>query len=379
MGRNLRGASGHNDPLKPLKVTSKILCASPNLAAGVERLWFGILLSPDVESYMLDAICSCPNLKSLTVPWQALRSFSAESWNRIFQQTSLQSLEFTTIALPSYATKAPRQVTDHRSLRSVDFSQLRRLKLFGNPPVNPLTDEDLLSISQTATNLEEFQLTSLSTVTIAGVIAVVKASSQSLRVLEHSPRSHNGFDHPHPGQLSANEHVCEILANCPKLKDVSVSLPSMCPVLFSNPAVKWQGECQVRALALCPESLKTPPSSPLLSAVAPSPLKQKKKPTPNQLLKVVLDHARALCDSRTELRLRPLNVELFFADFIFEPHIYTVHGEFKWFREVSGGNWPMTQSSMKGPYGATGWYGKDEGSFEMMEECEFMERVPVMG
>ena len=361
MGK-LKGESGYHDPLQSLKCTTKALSVVPDLAASVERLWFGVLMTPETERFVLEAMCSSTNLKSVTLPWAALRCFSAGSWNRIFAQTALQSLELTTVSVPAYETKPASHVTDHRALQLVDFSQLRRLKLFGNATSNPITDEDLMAIAHSATKLEEFHLTSLSTVTIAGVIAVVKASQQTLRVLEHSPRSRDGFDHPHPGQLPPHEHVCEILASCPNMKDISVSLPSMCPTLFANADVKWQGDCQVRAHTLCTASGNTKHS----------------KTTTNQALREILSHARELADSRKLLRLRELTLEIFFADFIFEPHVSAVHGEFKWFREVSGGAWPETKQSMKGPYGATGWYGKDEGPFELMDETVFLEHVPVV-
>jgi hypothetical protein len=90
-----------------------------------------------------------------------------------------------------------------------------------------------------------------STITISGIMAVVKASRKTLQVLEHSPRSQNGFWHPHPGCASSGDHLCEILRSCSKLKTLSVSLPSVCAHLFCDESVRFRGNMQVRALYLC--------------------------------------------------------------------------------------------------------------------------------
>jgi hypothetical protein len=55
---------------------------------------------------------------------------------------------------------------------SVDFGRLKRLKLFGNTDVLPVCDDDLRMIARTATHLEEFVMTCISTVTIEGMSAL---------------------------------------------------------------------------------------------------------------------------------------------------------------------------------------------------------------
>jgi len=184
-------------------------------------------------------------------------------------------------------------------------------------------------------------------------MAVVQASRKTLRVLEHSPRSDDGFWHPHPGHLSNDEHICSILTSCPKLEDLSISVPSMCPVLFSNMAVRWTGECQVRALALCGDS------------------KCRQSNKSHEELRNTLQQARRLMAARGSGYLPAnLKLELFFADMIFDPHINSVHGDFQEAELASGDSWPASkQLSRKGPYGSTGLYGKEEeGLFECIDE-----------
>src|SRR4051812_29952789 len=134
-------------------------------------------------------------------------------------------------------------------------------------------------------------------------MAVVKASQSTLRVLEHSPRSNDGFWHPHPGSLSENEHICEVLTSCPKLETVSLSVPSMCTSLFANEDVHWAGDLQVRALHLCGHE------------------DGRSTHAAQDDLQKLLQQARRLIHRRANSILpKQLYIELFFADFIFEPH-----------------------------------------------------------
>ena len=75
-----------------------------------------------------------------------------------------------------------------------------------------------------------------------------------------------------------------------------------------------------------------------------------------------------------------LNVELFYADCIFEPHASAVHGDFQFAEEVSRGAWPNPWEkavSRKGPYGSTGLYEKndEETVFARVGEAEFLRGV----
>lgn len=75
-----------------------------------------------------------------------------------------------------------------------------------------------------------------------------------------------------------------------------------------------------------------------------------------------------------------LNVELFYADCIFEPHVSAVHGDFQLAEEVSNGAWPSPWEksvSGKGPYGNTGLYEKNDKdtAFMRIGEAEFFRGV----
>jgi hypothetical protein len=226
---------------------------------------------------------------------------------------------------------------------AVDFSALKRLKLLGSTNTLPIDDADLFAIARTAKNIEEFHLTCTDTVTIDGVVAIVRASRRTLRVLEHSPRADHGFWHPDPGHTSDGVHICELLADCPRLTDVSVSLPSMCASLFANERVRWRGDCQVRALGLCG-------------------VDDRRSNEAHSTLKGVLKQARRLITARARGHLpAELTLELFYANMIFDPHAHVVHGDFDEGEVFSQGGWPARKEiSRKGPYGSTGLYGKME-------------------
>lgn len=294
------------------------------------------------------------------MPWITLRHLAAEEWAEILGKrngTPLRALEFLAEDMNSQQTRERGNDVDLQPLLSplVDFSNLRKLKIFGDTTFMPITDTDLMAIAKTATQLEEFYLTCLSTISIDGVMAIVKSSQKTLRVLEHAPRSNEGFWHPHPGHH--NQHVCEILVNCPRLKTVSLSMPSMCPALFSNPDVLWEGDFQVRSTRICgyedcPRSFGS-----------------------HDMFQKVLSQARKLSKAKRRGSIpRDLAIELFFADFIFEPHLSLVHGDFQLAELSSGGLWPtQKESSTKGPYGSSGLYEKEEEVFEKVDESHFLQ------
>lgn len=197
-------------------------------------------------------------------------------------------------------------------------------------------------------------------------MAIVRASRNTLRVLEHSPRSNDGFWHPHPGYLQDGAHICDILTSCPRLQDLSISIPTMCASLFSNHSVRWRGECQVRALGLCGHDDYQASGSDCGNSHAA-----------HLALRKVLSAARGLMRVRANGTIPDeLNLEIFFADMIFDPVVHAVHGDFAMAEMISGGTWPARKKpSRKGPYGSTGLYGKDfsesaRNRVEGIEEAE---------
>jgi hypothetical protein len=363
---NPRGERVYRNPYQTLTRTRDFFAKLPQFAANVRRLWFDGLYVPETDAQIIEILHSCNNLTTVTLPWTILRNASAQDWARLLgvrREVPLHTLELHAIDLPEKQAKEVGNAVDCQPLdsRMVDFSKLKRLKLFGDTKTRPIDDDDLKAIARTATGLEDFQITCMSTVTLDGVMAIVKASRKTLKVLEHSPRAQDGFSHPHPGVYSENEHICHILTSCPKLQDLSISLPSMCADLFSNERVQWRGDCQVRALHICRHEQDATSNA---STAA---------------LKELLKQARRLIRRRaTAYYPEKLTIELFFADFIFDPHIESVHGDFSMSELVAHGTWPLRKTpSRKGPYGTTGLYGKndEEHSFDRISEDDFFNGV----
>lgn len=366
-----RGEKVYRNPYSTLTNTHKFFAEFPQFATPVRRLWFDGLYVPETDAQIIQLLYICNNVTSLTLPWTILRNGSARDWARLLgvrRERPLRSLELLAIDLPAKQAHEVEAKEDLHPLDSVkvDFSQLKRLKLFGDTKTKPVNDDDLKAIARSATGLEEFQVTCMSTVTLNGVMAVVKAARNTLRVLEHSPRAQDGFSHPHPGVYSEDEHICDILTSCPKLEDLSISLPSMCSSLFANGRVLWKGDCQVRALHLCGHEEGTTSSSSI------------------EDMRDLLEQARYLIACRRAARYPAnLTIELFFADLIFDPHIKSVHGDFSIAEQITESTWPAEKAlSRKGPYGRSGLYkSEEEHPFARITEDEFfhgVERTLVM-
>lgn len=325
-------------------------------------MWFHGFYTAETDRLVFESLKHCVNLTSVSLPWTTIRHMDAKAWRTLLLGNGkpLESLELLSIDPTSQQASDKENQVDLHPLQSVNFGKLRRLKLFGDTTFMPITDRDLYAIARTATQLEEFHLTCISTVTIDGVMAVVKASRDTLRVLEHSPRSQDGFWHPHPGSPSGSEHLCELFRSCSKLETLSISLPSMCADLFSNEDVKFVGDLQVRALHLCGHE------------------HGRSTQEATDALQKTLQSARNLISRRAHSIIpHELYVELFFADCIFEPSVKLVHGDFSLAQVSSDGTWPGTlRASGKGPYGSSGLYEKEEeGPFQAMDEEDFLAGV----
>lgn len=366
-----KGTAVYRDPFGFLKSAVEFFSHYPGIADEVRRMFFDGFHTVHTDRMIFSVLRSCRHLSSISVPWTLLRHGTAEDWIHVLGISSeddipLRSLELRATCLPSAQEKDWSHVENTHPLADsrINFSQLKRLKIFGNTSLMPIDDEDMFNIARSATHLEEFHLTNLSTVTIAGVMAIVNSSAKTLRVLEHSPRSDDGFFHPHPGHLSPDTHVCESLASCPRLKDLSISVPSMCACLFAHDDVIWEGECQVRALDLCSQdSSSTGDNYRVQQALKLRRLRQ------------TLASARTLMENQQRKR-RNLDIELFFADCIFDPRNGIVHGDFSLAEISSNGVWPsIYETSGKGPYGSTGVYGKTDSSWICVSEDELVRAV----
>jgi hypothetical protein len=357
------GTAVYRDPFASLKRTGNICTDYPEVASKIKRMWVHGFYTAETDRLIFESLKNCSNLTSLSVPWTTTRHLDAKAWRTVLMGSGkpLRSLELQCVDPTSQQAADKDNQVDLEPFQLVSFSELHRLKIFGDTTVMPITDADLYVIARTATQLEEFHLTCNSSITIDGVMAIVRASRKTLRVLEHSPRSQDGFRHPHPGYPSDCDHLCDTLRSCPKLETLSISLPSVCAHLFSNEDVKFSGDLQVRAFHLCghEDGRSTQESA--------------------DDLEKLLKQARCLIRRRAQSTLpREFYIELFFADCIFEPGFSSVHGDFALAQKSSDGLWPQNvRVSGKGPYGSTGLYEREaaKGPFQRVEEAEFLHGV----
>lgn len=192
----------------------------------------------------------------MALPWITLRYGSDEDWSHLLQLrqngTALSSLELLAVDLKQSQIKDHARQVDKHPLGShtVDFGHLRRIKLSGSSNLMPINDDDLVAISRTA-RLRELHVTGTTSITTKGLVALSRASEATLRVLEHSPLSDDGFEHPNASSTGDGSHLCHEVLQCPHLRDLAVSLPTICVDLFSDPSVKWTGDVQIRAAGVC--------------------------------------------------------------------------------------------------------------------------------
>ncbi|KAF2753253.1 hypothetical protein EJ05DRAFT_224500 [Pseudovirgaria hyperparasitica] len=351
-------------PYDHLTKVGELLARYPAIASNIRRMWFHGFFGAGTDQSIFHVLRCCPNVTTVTLPWTALRHLGWQEWSWLLgdrEGNPIRSLELLSEDLTRVQMTDPQNTIDLKPLDStaVNLGRLRKLKITGETSFMPVKDNDLFAIARSATKLEEFYLSNMSSVTIDGVMAIVKASQSTLRVLEHAPRSNDGFWHPHPGSWSENEHICELLTSCPKLQTVSLSVPTICAKLFANENVKWEGDFQVRSLHICGHT-----DSHTHAAKAD--------------FRNLLVEARALAKSKARSTIpKELFIEIFFADFIFEPHLSIVHGDFQLAELSSGSTWPADYArapSRKGPYGSSGLWEKkeEEGIFEQLDEAEFV-------
>ncbi|MCJ1270818.1 hypothetical protein MMC22_010715 [Lobaria immixta] len=216
------GTAVYQDPYSSLRKTVGLFRhgASSALASCVRRIWLDGYYGAETTALMFELLLQLPSLEYLTLPWMALRHGTAEQWSRLLSTTTttttthLSSLEFLAVNLKASQIEPVNQQTIIPPLNSlaVDFRRLTRLKIIGDTNHLGLTDEDLVHISRTATNLHEIHITSSTSssssgLSIDGVMALVHASRESLRVLDavsyatspsHCPPSAPTYSNPPP-------------------------------------------------------------------------------------------------------------------------------------------------------------------------------------
>jgi hypothetical protein len=146
-------------------------------------MWFDGFYTYRTDLQISSALRNCTNLTTVSLPWTTLRHLAAQDWAHLLVGAGvpLQSLELLAVDLPAAVAAQPDNQIDRRPLDSplVDFSRLRRLKVFGDSTFMPIDDRDLQAIARTATSLEEFHLTCLSTISIDGKKPAVLLSTSA--------------------------------------------------------------------------------------------------------------------------------------------------------------------------------------------------------
>jgi hypothetical protein len=352
----------YRDPLASLKQTLNIFNDFPGLAVKVKRMWLHDFYTAETNRLIADLLRNCKQLAFLSIPWTTIRYLDSKTWQTVIlgQDRSLESLEFQCVEpmLQQVAERGNHINID--PLQSLDFSRLRRFKISGDTTFMPITDNDLFVVARTANQLEELHITCTSHITIRGVMAVANASRNTLRVLEHSLRSHRDCRGLQPRSSSHSEHLCNTLSAYPRLQTLSITLPSVCADLFARENVRFRGDLQVHAQHVC--GYEGSPTTP--SAI--------------NALRALLQAARGPVRwSAGSCALRDVWVEIFLGEYIFEPVLSFVHGEFARARASSNGVWPTTAtSSGKGPNASIGTDDKDEPRpFHRIDEDDFLTGV----
>lgn len=176
----------------------------------MRRIWFEGYHGAETKDLIFSILRNCDALLYVTLPWTALRYGSARDWSYVCgphrQGSSIESLELLAIDLKESQTNSAANQVDQKPLllnvhpssggsdgSAVDFSNLKRLKIYGNSNFMPIVDLDLMRIARTATGLREIHITRTTTVTLSrGVMTLMKASQASLELVEYSPLSECG-------------------------------------------------------------------------------------------------------------------------------------------------------------------------------------------
>ena len=352
----------YRDPYHSLRKTLQLVESNPSLAWCIRRISFVGYYGAETNAMIFGILRRCTKLEFVTLPWTALRYGTTEDWSRLLGRNEdrhgISSLELLAVDLKQSQIENASNQVDKKPLNSprVDFSKLKRLKIFGQSNFMPLTDDDLIAISHTAVNLRDLHITGTASVTIDGIGALADSSDATLEIIEHSPLTADGFERPDPASLHGpKQHLCPKVLQCTRLTNLSLSLPSICENLFADTSVNWRGEVQIRTGTVCgrhPVSLKT-------SEKARTHFWR------------IIEEARSLMSVREREGVQ-LDIEIFVNNWIFEPRHCRVHGNLDVAKAVSDGRWPPDRlSSSKGPYGQTGLYGKDERPYEVVSEHVF--------
>lgn len=194
------GVAVYRDPYCSLKKTARLFQDHDLLASSVRRIWFDGYYGADTSVLILKILRSCEALQYVTLPWTVLRHGSAQDWSYICGRnrcgSRIESLELLAVDLKESQTSYSANWVDreplHQAGGAVDFSDLKRLKIYGNSCFMPITDLDLQGMARTATKLRELHITRTTAVTLSGLLCLIEASRASLQLVDYSPLSEYG-------------------------------------------------------------------------------------------------------------------------------------------------------------------------------------------
>lgn len=256
----------YQDPYSSLRKTVALFShaggSGSGLAASVRRIWLDGYYNAETTGLIFALLAQLPGLEYVTVPWMAVRHGSAEQWSRLLgggggNHNRLASLEFLAVTLKAAQMCEPEDrrpsIIPPLASPAVDLSRLARLKISGGTNHRGLTDVDLAHMARTATHLREIHITGTAGLSEQGVMALVHASQDSLRVLEYTPIQQP----PSPPPPRPHVHACVQIQRCRQLRDLTITLLAVCADVFD---AHWTGEIEIRTAALCPSNTSTPAS-----------------------------------------------------------------------------------------------------------------------
>jgi hypothetical protein len=135
----------------------------------------------------------------------------------------------------------------------VTFKHLTRLKISGYGSQKNICDTGILKISETATNLQSLQLTGTPWVPASTVLALAQASHKTIRLLQYRPQDDSTLAR-RSSVLDDQPHLCQQVSALTELRDLDISLVSLCSSIFCSDKAQWSGQCIIRFESFCPST-----------------------------------------------------------------------------------------------------------------------------
>lgn len=256
---NPKGVCVPRDPHRSLAKTAALLNAFPNVASCVRRLRFTGFHTAEMDKRMLSMIASCRHLELLAIPFTVLEQATPEEWIGLLNVRTdaagpLHSLEINS-ANTSQCPGSREAIGAMDSLKDsrVTFKHLTRLKISGYGSQKNICDTGVLKISETATNLQSLQLAGTPGVPASTVLTLAQASHKTIRLLQYRPQYDSTLGW-RSSVLDDQPHLCQQVSALTELRDLDISLVSLCSSIFASDKAQWSGQCIIRFESFCPST-----------------------------------------------------------------------------------------------------------------------------